>query len=231
GLLVGGRSWAQGQAPAVVPSEGMRPALPNGVQSGDVTGDRAIVWSKTDRPARLLVEYATNDGFRNARRITGPAALAETDFTARVDLSGLPAGQDIFYRVTFQDLADPRVLSAPASGRFRTPPSAGRTITFAWSGDEAGQGGGVNPEWGGMKMYAGMRAGLLHPSRRSDLRGKPNRGRGEARRRLGVEERDEPRQGEGGGEPRRVPGQFRLQLPRREQAAVLCRGATARAVG
>ena len=49
GLLVGGRSWAQGQAPAVVPSEGMRPALRNGVQSGDVTGDRAIVWSKTGR--------------------------------------------------------------------------------------------------------------------------------------------------------------------------------------
>ena len=51
GLLIGGPSWAQGQAPAVVPSEGMRPVLPYGVQSGDVTGDRAIVWSKTDRPA------------------------------------------------------------------------------------------------------------------------------------------------------------------------------------
>src|SRR5262250_72445 len=93
-LVVGGRSWAQGQAPAVVPSDLVRPALPYGVQSGDVTGDRAIVWSKTDRPARLLVEFATNDAFRNARRITGPAAaLAETDFTARVDLTGLPAGQ------------------------------------------------------------------------------------------------------------------------------------------
>src|SRR5262250_3516893 len=93
-LVVGGRSWAQGQAPAVVPTDRMRPAVPYGVQSGDVTGDRAIVWSKTDRPARLLVEFATNDAFRNARRITGPAAaLAETDFTARVDLTGLPAGQ------------------------------------------------------------------------------------------------------------------------------------------
>ena len=156
-LVVARRSWAQGQAPAVVPSDFRRPVLPYGVQSGDVTGDRAIVWSKTDRPARLLVEFATNDAFRNARRITGPAALAETDFTARVDLTGLPAGQDIFYRVTFQDLADTRVLSAPAAGRFRTPSSAGRTITFAWSGDEAGQGWGINPGWGGMKMYEVMR--------------------------------------------------------------------------
>src|SRR5499433_664378 len=122
-LVVGGRSWAQGQAPAVVPSDRMRPAVPYGVQSGDVTGDRAIVWSKTDRPARLLVEYATNEAFRNARRVTGPAALAESDFTARVDLTGLPAGQEIFYRVSFQDLASPKVTSDPATGRFRTPPA------------------------------------------------------------------------------------------------------------
>src|SRR5215472_14199309 len=157
GLVAAGRSWAQGQAPAVVPADRMRPAVPYGVQSGDVTGDRAIVWSKTDRPARLLVEFATNDAFRNARRITGPAALAETDFTARVDLTGLPAGLDIFYRVTFQDLADTRILSAPAAGRFRTPSPAARTITFAWSGDEAGQGWGINPGWGGMKLYEVMR--------------------------------------------------------------------------
>src|SRR5215475_753487 len=144
GLLIGGPSWAQGQAPAVVPSEGMRPVLPYGVQSGDVTGDRAIVWSKTDRPARLLVEYATNDAFRNARRITGPAALAETDFTARVDLSGLPAGQDIFYRVTFQDLADTRVLSAPAAGRFPTPAPPRRPHKGDGAAGEAGQGWGIN---------------------------------------------------------------------------------------
>src|SRR5262244_4042128 len=79
-LVVARRSWAQGQAPAVVPSDLRRPVLPYGVQSGDVTSDRAIVWSKTDRPARLIVEYATSDTFRNARRVVGPAALAETDF-------------------------------------------------------------------------------------------------------------------------------------------------------
>ena len=55
----------------------------------------------------------------------GPAALPESDFSARVDLAGLPPGQDILYRVIFQDLADPKILSAPALGRFRTPP-AGR---------------------------------------------------------------------------------------------------------
>ena len=149
--------WAQGRAPAVVTPDRLRPGVPCGVQSGDVTADRAIVWSKTDRPARLVVEYSTSDTFRNARRVVGPAALAETDFTARVDLTGLPAGQDIYYRVLFQDLVDLKTWSAPATGRLRTAPSGPRTITFAWSGDEAGQGWGINPEWGGMKMYEVMR--------------------------------------------------------------------------
>src|SRR5262245_12249350 len=150
-------AWAQSTAPGVVTSDRMRPAVPYGVQSGDVSGDRAIVWSRTDRPARLLVEWSTNDAFRDAQRIIGPAALAETDFTARVDLTGLPAGQQIFYRVVFQDLSSPKVLSDAATGRFRTPPAGRLTITFAFSGDEAGQGWGINADWGGMKMYEVMR--------------------------------------------------------------------------
>ena len=64
-LLTGGLStaalgrtgaWAQ-QAPAVVTSDRMRPTMPYGVQSGDVMADRAIVWSRTDRPARMTVEW------------------------------------------------------------------------------------------------------------------------------------------------------------------------------
>jgi phosphodiesterase/alkaline phosphatase D-like protein len=32
-----------------------------------------------------------------------------------------------------------------------------RDVTFVWSGDTAGQGWGINPEWGGMKIYETMR--------------------------------------------------------------------------
>src|SRR6266550_3433616 len=77
--------------------------------------------------------------------------------TAPVDLTGLPAGQRIFYRVLFEDLANPKVLSAPVTGRFRTPAQTRGTVTFAFSGDEAGQGWGINSAWGGMKMYETMR--------------------------------------------------------------------------
>jgi len=149
--------WAQGQAPAVITPDRLRPAIPYGVQSGDIDGDRAIVWSKTDRPATLIVEYSASDTFKGARRLVGPAALAETDFTARVDLRGLPSGQEIFYRVLFQDLADTKIMSAPVVGRFRTPSMDRKTVTFAWSGDEAGQGWGINPEWGGYRLYETMR--------------------------------------------------------------------------
>jgi alkaline phosphatase D len=150
-------AWAQGTAPGVATAEAARPTMPYGVQSGDVTTDRAVVWSRTDRPARMIVEWATDERFRGARRVLGPAALAESDFTARVDLSGLPRGQEIFYRVSFQDLSDTRVLSAPALGRLRTPPASRRTVRFCFSGDEAGQGWGINAAWGGMKLYEVMR--------------------------------------------------------------------------
>src|SRR2546427_12354735 len=90
---------AQGTAPALVTSDHTRPSIPYGVASGDVTSDAAIIWSRTNKPSRLLVEYATTDSFTHARRVQGPAALAVSDFTARVELTDLPAGQEIFYRV------------------------------------------------------------------------------------------------------------------------------------
>lgn len=145
------------QGPAIVTPDAARPTFPSGVQSGDVVGDRAMVWSRTDRPSRMVVEVSTQQSFANARRVVGPTALADSDFTARVDLTGLPADADIFYRVLFQNLQDPEVWSAPMLGSFHTPPIKRRTVTFAWSGDEAGQGWGINLDFGGYKLYEAMR--------------------------------------------------------------------------
>lgn len=68
---------AQGVAPAAVTSERLRPQLPGGVMSGDVTANSAIVWSRTDRPARMVVEYSTDAAFKNVARRIGPAAIEE----------------------------------------------------------------------------------------------------------------------------------------------------------
>jgi alkaline phosphatase D len=145
----------------IITQDSARPGVPFGVATGDVTQGRAIVWSRTDRPARLIVEYATTASFAGAKRIAGPAALEATDFTARVDLTGLPDGQRIAYRVRFKDLSDLRTFSAPVEGTFLTPPRASeRDVTFAFSADCVGQGWGVDRARGGMRLYDSMhRAG------------------------------------------------------------------------
>jgi alkaline phosphatase D len=145
------------RAPAFVTADAARPSVEWGAAVGDVTGGRALVWSRTDRPARLVVEYATTEAFRDPRRVIGPAALEDSDFTARVDLEGLPAGQRIFYRALFQDLSDLGVWSAPVTGSFATPSEAARDVSFVWGGDVVGQGWGINREWGGLRMFERMR--------------------------------------------------------------------------
>ncbi|MBK7549505.1 MAG: PhoD-like phosphatase N-terminal domain-containing protein, partial [Rhodoferax sp.] len=148
-------------APAVITRDAMRPQMAHGIQSGDPKADGAIIWSRSDRPARMWVEWATTASFAGATRVRGPHMLEDTDFTGRVDLGKLPAGQEIFYRVVLQDLHNERVLSEATNGHLRLPAVAGskavRDVRFTWSGDTAGQGWGINEAWGGMKIYEQMR--------------------------------------------------------------------------
>ncbi|HUI94816.1 MAG TPA: alkaline phosphatase D family protein [Xanthobacteraceae bacterium] len=132
-----------------------RPQVSHGVQSGDVSTDSGIVWARADRPARMLVETATSDSFKDARGVFVDA-LPETDFTAKALIEDLPAGQDVFYRIRFQDISDPKVIGEPMVGRFRTAPSDRRSVAFTWSGDTCGQGWGIDEARGGMRTYAAM---------------------------------------------------------------------------
>ena len=111
----------------------------DGVQSGDVTDDRALIWSRCDRPGRLIVEWDTRSRFGNPRRMVSSVTDAGQDFTARVDLRGLPADQSIFYRARFED-ARSGVLSEPWLATCAAPRSARADIRFVWGGDTCGQG-------------------------------------------------------------------------------------------
>src|SRR5215813_3715001 len=133
-----------------------RPLITHGVQSGDVSSDSAVIWARADRPARMLAEVSSTDSFKTITRAVFVDALPETDFTANALIDGLPAGQDIFYRIRFQDLASPTIVGEPMTGRFRTAPSDQRSISFVWSGDTAGQGWGIDEARGGMRTYATM---------------------------------------------------------------------------
>lgn len=140
-------------APAIVTAQSLRPLVPSGVQAGDVTAARAVVWSRTDRPARLIVEWATNERFDNARVVVGPAALESSGFMASLDLRELPPGEQILYRARFESLEFPGTFSEPVPGRFRTAPWGPRALRVAWSGDMVGQGWGIDPSRGGLRIY------------------------------------------------------------------------------
>ncbi|WP_020666301.1 alkaline phosphatase D family protein [Amycolatopsis nigrescens] len=155
GLLGTGLLTARPAGAAPVLLRGDRPVLTHGVQSGDVTTSSAIVWSRADRPARMLVEIATDPSFRRARRLRGPLLTPDTGGTGKLRVPGLPPGTELHYRVTAEAL-DGRVASEPRTGMLRTAPIGRRDVRLLWSGDVAGQGWGINPDIGGMRIYAAM---------------------------------------------------------------------------
>ena len=138
------------RAPAHVPS---RPVLTHGIQSGDVTADSAIVWARADRPSRIIVKLSHGGG-----RIEGPLLTPATDFTGKVPLTGLPAGEEISYRVFLEDAYGRGRRSEPLRGSFRTAPDEPEDVSFVWSADIAGQGWGINPDLGGYRIFAAMAA-------------------------------------------------------------------------
>jgi alkaline phosphatase D len=132
-----------------------RPQIVSGIQSGDVSGGSAVVWARADRPARMRVECSTVESFRTILRTASSDALPDHDFTSKVLLEGLPAGQDIFYRVRFDDIAA-GISGETLTGHFRTAPAKPASVSFVWSGDTAGQGWGIDPGRGGMRTYRTM---------------------------------------------------------------------------
>lgn len=144
------------QAPAIITSNRARPIVDAGVSAGPLGRDAAIVWAHVDRPARLIVEYATSPTFGNARRVRGTIATPETGLTARARIGDLGKSRDIFYRVRFEDAASGRTASEPQPGHFRTAPMQGQPVRIAWSADVCGQGWGIDPSRGGMRLFATM---------------------------------------------------------------------------
>ena len=70
-----------------------RPQIACGIQSGDVDAGAAVVWSRADRPARMRVEYSDGRKLCDHSRRAPRDALPESDFTAKLLLDNLPAGQ------------------------------------------------------------------------------------------------------------------------------------------
>jgi alkaline phosphatase D len=165
-------AWSFKGAPAIVAADSERPQAAQGLHFADPHDGSIVVWSRSDRPARMLVDWSYDEQFRQATRLRGPHALETSDFTARQAIEGLEADRDVFVRVSFQSLNNDRAIGEPVDGRFVVPPDpisgdgddhgrhrggAGGDIRFVWGGDTAGQGWGINPAFGGMRIYESMR--------------------------------------------------------------------------
>jgi alkaline phosphatase D len=160
--VISRRSFLAGSASSLVAAACRRspqvvtrqPSITHGVQAGDVESTRAVVWARCSEPARMIVEWATKAG-GPWTSIAGDVVVPGNDHTGTVVLDRLPAEQRIEYRVRFEREAA-RGRSEVASGSFELPSS--RSLRVAWTGDTCGQGYGRNPEWGGLRGYAALRA-------------------------------------------------------------------------
>src|SRR6266550_6892601 len=99
-----------------------RPLIASGIQSGDVSADSAVIWGRADRAARMQVECSVVESFKTIIRSATADALPDSDFTSKVLLDGLPPGQDIFYRVRFENRDESGIAGEMQRGHFRTAP-------------------------------------------------------------------------------------------------------------
>src|SRR3954463_9717698 len=81
-----------------------RPQIAGGIQSGDVSDGSAVIWARADRQARMRVDYSSVESFKTVIASASSDASPDDDFTSKLLLDDLPPGQDIFYRVRFDDI-------------------------------------------------------------------------------------------------------------------------------
>ncbi len=133
-----------------------RPVITHGVQAGEVTTHSAVIWAKTDRPARMFIQYAYNPEFRQSINVAPIDVLSVTNFVGKLRLTKLLSNQTVYYRIEFANLDNLKAVSDSAVGMFKTAPTQPKNLRFAWSGDTVGQGWGIDPARGGLKTYSAL---------------------------------------------------------------------------
>src|SRR5262249_46970466 len=130
-----------------------RTRVTHGVASGDVSDTSAVIWTRTDSDATVVIEYATSPAFSNTQ-IGGQVHVSgETDFTGTVTLTGLQPATRYYYRVRPHTAE----VAESVTGTFVTAPAPDKAadVTFLWGGDLGGQGFCRQPEY---SIFAPMKA-------------------------------------------------------------------------
>ena len=154
-----------------------RPLITHGIQSGDVSVDSGVVWARTDRPARMLVEVSTSDSFVDIRDAVAVDALPESDFTAKVLLEDLPPAR-IFSIASASRIFPRRRSRASRRSAISAPrQSIGARCLVRVVGRHRRAGLGHRRSarrHAHLRDHAEQSSGLLHPLRRHHLRRLPD---------------------------------------------------------
>ncbi|MEO1131328.1 MAG: phytase [Cyanobacteria bacterium J06639_1] len=112
------------------PRDPQAQSLVNGVASGDVTRDSAVLWARSTFTGEVTFEYSTREDFR---AIAGTATATVTDINqpVKVEIDDLNAGTEYFYR------------AIDAAGDIEV----GRFVTAAAEGDRTGLTFGITGDW------------------------------------------------------------------------------------
>jgi phosphodiesterase/alkaline phosphatase D-like protein len=106
----------------------------DGVAAGDISSTDAILWTRAENggsPTDLTAQVATDPGFGNIVSTISGTANGDSDFTLKLDATGLTANTLYYYRF----LAPNGVTSA--TGQFTTAPTPNEKVDvkFGFSGD------------------------------------------------------------------------------------------------
>ncbi len=112
-----------------------------GIASGDVNENSAVIWSRVNLPSLMHVEYSNNSIFSYPDSRVKWVDNA-TDFTGTIKLGNLTGATQYFYRVWFSS-TDNRFNSSSMTGTFKTAPltttESEAPISFIISADLGGQ--------------------------------------------------------------------------------------------
>ncbi len=128
-----------------------RLTLPSGVQSGEVTTSRAVLWSRASGVGRMVARVGSG---RHAHTLRGGLATPDTDHTAKLHLWGLAPGRDYDAAIWFEDERRAPRRGAARPLRHRVDPAPHRAS--CGPATRAARGGGSTPTSAGCVGYRAM---------------------------------------------------------------------------
>lgn len=124
---------------AVAATPAAAQSFPQGVASGDVTSTSAILWTRVEGGGQAKVEVWNNPGLtgKKAFQRNVPQTSAASDFTVKIDATGLSPNTTYFYR--FKHETGTGTDLSPV-GTFKTTPAASSSanVKFTYTADSDG---------------------------------------------------------------------------------------------